>query len=78
MTDKKQPSKNAEITDELKKAYRAALSGPNGAVIRKDLEFTANMTCHVPGDSHSSAFNEGKRVMARNFLLLGELSDVQI
>lgn len=65
-------SKNSEQTDEVKKAYRSALAGPNGEVIRKDLEFFANMTCHVPGDPGTSAFNEGKRVMARNFLLLGE------
>lgn len=76
MTTEKKPSKSAEISDELKKAYRSALAGPNGKVIRKDLEYTANMTCHVPGDPHTSAFNEGKRVMARNFLLLGELDDV--
>lgn len=75
MTEKKKPSKSGEISDELKKAYRSALAGPNGLVIRKDLEFYANMTCHVAGDPHTSAFNEGKRIMARNFLLLGEVTD---
>ena len=71
MSDKK-TSKSVEIDEEIKKAYRSALAGSNGETLRKDLEFYANMTCHVPGDPYSSAFNEGKRVMARNFLMLGE------
>lgn len=74
MSEKK-ASKSAYETEDIKKAYRSALAGPNGKVIREDLEYTANMTCHVPGDPHTSAFNEGKRVMARNFLLLGEANE---
>ena len=68
-------SKSANITDEIKKAYLSALSGPNGEILRKDLEYYANMQCHVPGDPYTSAFNEGKRIMARNFLLLGEANE---
>ncbi len=70
-------SKSAERDAEIRKAYRAALAGANGEVIRKDLEFYANKASHVPGDPYTSAYNEGKRVMARNFLMLGE-DDVQI
>lgn len=64
-----------EVEDQVRKAYRAALSGSNGDIIRKDLEYYANKTSHVAGDSHTSAFNEGMRVMARNFILLGEATD---
>ena len=74
MTEKKK-SKSEEELAQISKAYRSALAGPNGKVIRKDLEYYANMTCHVAGDPHTSAFNEGKRVMARNFLLLGEADE---
>ncbi len=70
-------SKSAERDEQIRVAYRAAMSGPNGDVIRKDLEFYANKSSHVPGDPYTSAYNEGRRVMARNFLLLGE-DDVQI
>ena len=68
-------SKASEIDDELKKAYRSALAGPNGKIIRKDLKYQANRNCHVPGDPYTSALNEGKRIMARDFLLLGEADE---
>jgi len=48
------------------------MSGANGEIIKKDLRYYANKESHVPGDPYTSAYNEGKRVMARNFLLLGE------
>jgi len=60
-----------EIDDQIKKAYRAALSGANGEVLRKDLEFYANKQSHVPGDPYTTAYNDGQRIMARNFLILG-------
>lgn len=64
--------KGRQIDDEVRKAYRAALSGHHGEVIREDLEYYANQQSHVPGDPYTSAFNDGMRVMARNFLILGE------
>lgn len=67
--------KGKEIDEQVKKAYRAALAGVNGDVIRKDLEYYANKQSHVPGDPYATAFNDGMRVMARNFLLLGEADE---
>lgn len=64
--------KGREIEDQVRKAYIKALSGANGDILRKDLEYYANMDCHVPNDPYTSAYNEGRRIMARNFLLLGE------
>ena len=61
-----------QVDEQIKKAYRAAFAGANGEILRKDIEFYANKSCHVPGDSHTSAYNEGMRIMARNWLLLGE------
>ena len=61
-----------EIDDQIKKAYRAAFIA-GGDVMRKDLEFLANQKAHTPGDPYDSAFKNGMRVMARNFLLLGEI-----
>jgi hypothetical protein len=76
MTDKKKAkNRSKEELAEISKAYRSVLAGPSGKIVRKDLEYTVNMTCHVPGDPHTSAFNEGKRIMARNFLLLGEADE---
>ncbi len=66
--------KGRDIDEQIKKAYRRALSGPDGEVLRKDLEYFANMQCHVPGDPYTTSFNDGRRMMARNFLLLGDES----
>lgn len=74
MTDEKPKLKKTPRDDEeqIKKAYRAAfLAG--GEVMRNDLEYYANQKCHVPGDPHTSAYNEGMRIMARNFIMLGEI-----
>lgn len=73
MSDKK--TSGREIDQQIKKAYVRALSGADGEILRKDLEFFANKTSHVPGDPYTSAYNEGKREMARNFLLLGEANE---
>lgn len=64
-----------KVDEQIRLAFRAALSGRNGDIIRKELEYYANMETHVPGDPHTSAYNDGKRIMARNFLLLGEVDE---
>jgi len=61
-----------DIEDQVARAYQLLKTTAAWDVVKKDLEYYANMDCHVPGDSHTSAYNEGKRVMARNFLLLTE------
>ncbi len=71
----KEKQSGRDIDAQIRKAYRSAFSGENGRVLREDLEFTANQQCHAPGDPYTSAFNEGKRIMARNFLLLGEVDN---
>ena len=74
MTDRKLQLKVTprDNEEQIKKAYRAAFIA-GGEVMLRDLEYWANQKCHTPGDSHTSAYNEGMRIMARNFIMLGEI-----
>ncbi len=69
MAEKKK-AEAREDQEQIKAAYRRILSGPDGEVVRSDLEYYANKQSHAPGDSHQTAFNDGMRVMARNWLAM--------
>lgn len=62
---------NKEL-DKLQAAWRIALAGAHGEIIKNDLEVFANQRSHVAGDPYTTAFNDGTRMMARNILTLIE------
>ena len=65
-----------EEDEQIRKAYAAALSGKNGEILIKDLRYYANKTSHTPGYPYTTAYKDGQRTMARNFLLLGGIDDI--
>ncbi len=63
---------------ELRDAYLQTFSTPSGEVVFKDMgKFCRAMrTSHVPGESHETAFNEGKRaVYIRAATMMHEAKD---
>lgn len=45
---------------------------PEVDLVKRDLEHHRDLSSHVPGDSHTSAFNEGQRSLAVSILQLGD------
>lgn len=61
--------------DEVKKlqaAWRIALIGHHGEIIKNDLKFYATKQAHVPNDPYSTAYNDGMRTIATNILTMVE------
>jgi hypothetical protein len=57
--------------EDLERIYSRLFDGSDGELFRKDLEYYLLMDCHVPGDPQSTAYNLGKRDMARLLLITG-------
>jgi len=65
--------KNEEL-ERLARAWSHIMNLPLPEVdlVKRDLEHHAHLSSHVPGDSHTSAFNEGQRSLAVSILQLGD------
>jgi len=66
------------MSDKLKKiteAWRIALTGTHGDIIKEDLRYYSTMQAHVANDPYTTAFNDGLRTMATNILLTVEEED---
>ncbi|MBN21322.1 MAG: hypothetical protein CL678_08555 [Bdellovibrionaceae bacterium] len=67
-------SDNATI-EELRYAWQQCLHGKNGEKVKRDLGYYIQRSTHVPGDSHTSAFNAGQQALAQAILSLAEEKD---
>lgn len=65
-------SDNNQTLDELRYAWQQCLHGKHGEHVKRDLQYYIQKSTHVPGDSHTSAFNAGQQALANAILSLSE------
>ena len=65
-------SSDNETLEQLRYAWQQCLHGKSGDKVKRDLEYYIKRSTHVPGDSHTSAFNAGQQALANAILSLAE------